>query len=83
MAVPTIWSRVSLSGSPSLRFSGNGEYGNPGVKRSKCFCARRGAIHRHLTYPAEEIDKERGNDWGRVNKKGPQDTDRTSRFLAD
>jgi beta-lactamase superfamily II metal-dependent hydrolase len=67
-------------------FSGNGEYGNPEREALEMlFCARRGADFTvHLTYPAEEIDKERRNDWEKVNKqKGPQDTRSDLKVSAD
>jgi hypothetical protein len=67
-------------------FSGNGEYGNPEREALEMlFCARRGADFTvHLTYPAEEIDKERRNDLEKVNKqKGPQDTRSDLKVSAD
>jgi hypothetical protein len=52
-------------------FSGNGEHGNPERESLEMLLEARGnaAYEVHLTYPVEEIDKERKKDWQKEQGK--------------
>lgn len=52
-------------------FSGNGEHGNPEREALEMLLAARGneAYEIHLTYPVDEIDKERKKDWDKERNK--------------
>ena len=52
-------------------FSGNGEHGNPEREALEMLLSARGneAYEIHLTYPIDEIDKERKKDWDKERNK--------------